>query len=912
MSEDERRWQRMWQLFHGALELTAKQRGEFLRRETGGDAELCDEVNDLLANLEADPDFLSNSPAIEQLGLETPGDLVGKTIGPYRITRLAGEGGMGLVYEAEQEAPIQRRVAIKLIKPGMDTRDLLARFNSERQALALMQHPNIAQVYDAGVTENGRPFFAMEFVNGTGLDAYCDRHRLSVAERLRLFRSACDAVQHAHQKGVLHRDLKPSNILVTGEGESAVVKIIDFGIAKALTGRLTPDSVQTVVRGLRMGTPDYTAPELTQSLGADIDTASDVYSLGIVLYKLITSRLPQNRSGITETNDTVLDPATQQDAIPPSQMLSQIGELLAGVATSRSTSGSQLIKTVRGELDWIVSMAIAPERTHRYATVDALASDVERYLQGEVLVAGPPSNLYKARKFVRRNRLAVAFSFALAIVVLVGGITASIGWWRALNAEREASVQASSAQAVARFLTDMLEASGPLVARGRDTALLRELAETAVVDLEQGEPPHWFVESEVRQALGTLFMQLGDYEVSARHLDRALVLARNGFGENAPQTGDLWYLTGERANLTGDLETSETHFSNAIAIHEAVLTANPGQTPVARYYSESHAGLAEILVRYERLDEALTHSMRGLELAEKYATDDVIDNLNMVARVHLYKGNFDQSRHYYEESLRLARQRDEQDWQLGMTLGHYGVLLRLLDDLEASERAFREALAIFEVTAGPVHERTAAALNSLAVTVSEAGRPDEARPIYQRVLDIQLELLGEDHASVADTHFNMALNFRRLGDFDASIDQLQRSIDGYLKRLPRDHSYVMESEVLVGQVKSDAADHAGSERWLREFLTNHDNTESVSKEWVLKGRLALADALIAQAQIAEARQLLTDVATDAERAEVELREEIQSMVLQQRISVAQLMGDTASVARLQQQLDDMAETASSD
>ena len=902
MSEVDPRWQRMWRLFHDAHALPAGERGEFLQRAAGNDVELRAEVEDLLTGIDAEPGFLSEPPAAFGAASATAEALIGATIGPYRVSRLIGEGGMGVVYEAEQDAPMRRRVAIKLIKPGMDTDHLLARFHAERQALAVMQHRNIAQVYDAGVTDAGRPYFVMELVDGTALDDYCGQRRLGVRARVRLFLAACDAVQHAHQKGVLHRDLKPSNILVTDDGETISVKIIDFGIAKALSGQLTPDAADTAMYGLVVGTPDYAAPELAQSLGADADTASDVYSLGVVLYKLLCGQLPYARSE-TATGNTGPDPAAVRDAVVPSRKLTLAGAEIGDIAARRSTSPARLLKTVRGELDWIVGKAIAAERDRRYPTVDALASDIRRCLRGEAVVAGPPSRMYRVRKFVRRNRLAVAFTSALAAAIVLGGVGASVGWLRALEAERDASLEARRAQAVAGFLTRMLEASGPLVAQGRDTSLLRELADAAARDLEDGERPHWFVETEVRQALGTLFMQLGDYPKARRHLDRALSLARAGFGETAPQTADLWYLTAELANLTGDFASAEAGFDKAVALHEADLAMRPGQPPAGEYVSESHAGLTEILIRYERFDEALEHAERGLALSRAHSAADLNENLNMLARVHLYKGNYVIARRVYEESLAVARQRGAHDWQLAMTLGHYGVLLRRQGEYDGSIRSFRESLGIFEAVVGLEHERTAAALNSLAVTLSDAGRTDEAVPVYERALGVQMASLGEDHASVADTQFNMGVNFRRVGDHQRSIRHFRDAIDGYRRHFRPDHSYILETEVLVGQVMSEAGDHAGAERWLRDFLVRHDGAAPTNSAWTLEGRIALADTLAAQRRYDEAQELLAATLDDVDDFDGGDARGLRSSTLHKLVELARATGDSRAAARYQQTLD---------
>jgi non-specific serine/threonine protein kinase/serine/threonine-protein kinase len=345
-------------------------------------------------------------------------------IGPYRVIELLGQGGMGAVYLAEQTQPFRRRVAVKVIKPGMDSEQVIARFETERQALALMNHPNVARVLDAGTTSDGRPFFVMEHVPGIPITDYCDRHTLNTRERLKLFLSVCDAVQHAHQKGIIHRDLKPSNVLVAVQDDAPVPKVIDFGVAKAIEQRLTEKTLYTEL-GQLVGTPEYMSPEQAEMTVLDIDTRSDIYSLGVLLYELLVGALPFDRKALRRTPARELPHIlSSEDPVTPSTRLSSLGADAAGVAKKRRTDSAALRRLLRGDLDWITMKALEKDRTRRYGTASQLADDIGRYLSSQPVMAGPPSASYRIRKFVTRNRGPVAAA-ALVLLALVAGLVSS-------------------------------------------------------------------------------------------------------------------------------------------------------------------------------------------------------------------------------------------------------------------------------------------------------------------------------------------------------------------------------------------------------------------------------------------------------------------------------------------------------
>jgi serine/threonine protein kinase/tetratricopeptide (TPR) repeat protein len=435
------------QIFRAALKLGPQQRPEYLNAACGGDRHLQAEVESLLRAHVPDDDFLK-SPALAITTDRPHSHQVGTIIGPYKLREKIGEGGFGVVYVAEQEKPVRRRVALKIIKPGMDTKDVIARFEAERQTLALMDHPNVARVLDAGTTEHGRPYFVMELVNGVTITDFCDRNKLPTPDRLRLFADVCRAVQHAHQKGIIHRDLKPSNILVTLHDGKPVAKVIDFGVSKALSQQLTEKSIYTAY-GQMIGTPSYMSPEQAEMSGLGIDTRSDIYSLGVLLYELLTGKTPLDAARLRASAYAEILRIIKEEEPPlPSLKVSTLGEEATVIAGHRHTDPKQLRRALNGELDWIVMKCLEKDRERRYETANGLARDIERYLADEPVEACPPSSWYRLTKFSRKYRSII--NTAVAFAGLLIACAAVSGWlaFRATIAERKAyAAQAQSEKA---------------------------------------------------------------------------------------------------------------------------------------------------------------------------------------------------------------------------------------------------------------------------------------------------------------------------------------------------------------------------------------------------------------------------------------------------------------------------------
>jgi serine/threonine protein kinase len=482
-------------LFNAAKILSGEQRAAYLVAACGDDVCLRERIEVLLNSHEQagaflEPQAAAPIPVGTLILAPPPSEKPGDFIGPYKIREQLGEGGCGMVYVAEQTEPVRRRVALKVIKLGMDTRSVIARFEAERQALAMMDHPNIAKVLDAGTTETGRPYFVMELVRGIKITDYCDQNNLNTAERLELFIQVCHAVQHAHQKGIIHRDIKPSNILVTLHDGVPVPKVIDFGIAKATEGRLTDLTVYTELHQF-IGTPAYMSPEQAEMSGLDIDTRSDIYSLGVLLYELLTGRTPFDpqellRSGLDQMRRTI----REKEPLRPSTRLSTLMEAdLTALAKRHSAEAPKLIHLIRGDLDWIVMKALEKDRTRRFETANGLAADARRFLKNEPVEARPPSNAYRFQKMVRRNKTAFAAAGAVVLALVIGlGLSLYLYTKEraALRKEKDALRRAVAAEKQQALLREQAEKGLAIERRMRDMSSIGSKLTTAGFFLSQG------------------------------------------------------------------------------------------------------------------------------------------------------------------------------------------------------------------------------------------------------------------------------------------------------------------------------------------------------------------------------------------------------------------------------------------
>jgi len=748
---------------------------------------------------ESNPGEQSNQKASSAMPDKSLVERAGTQIGRYKLIRTLGEGGMGIVYLAEQQGSIRRRVALKVIKPGMDSKRVLARFEAERQVLALLDHPNIAHVYDTGMTETGRPYFVMEHVKGLPVTEHCDHYKLTITERLRLFQQVCQAVQHAHQKGIIHRDIKPSNILVTIHEDQAIPKIIDFGVAKAVLQPLTDRTLYTE-QGQLFGTPEYMSPEQADMASEDIDTRSDIYSLGVLLYELLTGVLPFDSETLHGGGiDRIRKVICETDPKTPSTRLTRLGEESQKVAENRRTEIGTLAKHLRKELEWIPLKAMRKERSERYRSASELADDVENYLQGNPLIAGPVTITYRIKKFVRRNRALVAGILAVLITSIIGTVVAmifAIGQTRARD----------DAEAVADFLTQGVFRSADKI-RGRDATMI-DVLDVSSEDLEGRFQDQPLVEERIRWALGVTYRKLAHYRSAISHFERAHAIHRGRPPGKRSWEGFPAYLA-QAYNHAGEYGLAED-----LLVELIEETPAKWQIP---WFKCSLACVYKNQGRYKEAEQLILETWKHNRFAtpswRELVTHPFQDHL---AEVYLYQGRYEEAEQLYTEFLeknRDVRQRHDLLTREPMTgLAH---LYMIQGRYEDANDLLTRAMEIGRIASrGSEHPVTFLHMNCLAVLRTKQSRFEEAESLFSQALEGRQRRLGEDHPATLETINDLGLLRIEQKRYEEAEELLIKARDGRLMKLGPDHPYTLESILELAVLYKKQGDYEKAEPLL--------------------------------------------------------------------------------------------------
>jgi serine/threonine protein kinase len=707
--------------------------------------------------------------AMEQPGPCATADLaplterVGAIIGRYKLLERIGEGGFGVVYMAEQQQPVRRKVALKIVKPGMDSRQVLARFDAERQALAIMDHPNIAKVFDAGATDSGRPYFVMELIKGEPITEFCDRNHFTPQQRLELFAQVCQAVQHAHQKGIIHRDIKPTNVLVGMHDTAPVVKVIDFGVAKALGQDLTDKTLFTGFAQF-LGTPLYMSPEQAGQSVLDVDTRSDIYSLGVLLYELLTGTTPFDKERFKQAaQDEIFRIIREEEPPKPSTRLSslslaaaareragvRVSSCLASISAQRQTEPAKLTKLVRGELDWIVMKALEKDRTRRYETASGMARDIERYLHDEPVEACPPSSLYRVKKFVRRNKGPVVAAGLVLLSLIAGVIGTTYGLIRAeqqrlvVEGQREVLAERNQALEAAREHERLLNE------RARQ-AIETVASDSAIEPLTRQQE----LRPEQKEFLDKMIQYYAEStrEAAATEQERA-------------RQARAFFRMGSMNQILGRSQDSETAYRRAVALFQQLAVDFPKQPEYWRQLGWSYSNLGSLLEKANRLTEAESANADALAIYKQLAADypnrpefrgGLAGTLNNRGNLLVDTGRPKEAETAYSEALAIRKKLvsefpSEPIFRRALAMSHnnMGWVLQSTGRLKEAESAYAEAVANYKQIIDAFPNRPdfrlnlAQSYNNLANVLHDTERPKEAEAAKADALVIYRQLVAE-------------------------------------------------------------------------------------------------------------------------------------------------------------------------
>jgi serine/threonine protein kinase len=881
--------QRARELFlHAVGKLPPEQWDAYLAEACGSDSELQRQVAHLLQVHREAGSFLEQpaigvgvtsgfTPAPEGGASGAPPGTPGLPIGAYRLSEEIGTGGMGTVWRAEQTEPVRRQVALKLVKAGMDSEQVLARFEAERQALALMDHPNIARVLDAGATPAGRPYFVMELVQGLSITCYCDEHRLTLRQRLELFVPVCRAVQHAHQKGIIHRDIKPSNVLVCQYDRKPVPKVIDFGIAKATGPQLTE---QTLVTGFGavVGTLEYMSPEQAELNQLDIDTRSDIYSLGVLLYELLTGTTPLERRRLKETPMLeVLRVIREEEPPRPSTRLSDSRDSLPTISSQRETEPAKLTRLVRGELDWIVMKALDKDRGRRYQTANDFAQDVERYLSDEPVLACPPAAGYRLRKLLRRNKGAVLAASLLLLSLIGGVIGTTVGMVRAgealeaeadqsREADRAAAAEKQANQAAQLRLQQSRKANDILVSIFRDLNLAREenngiplraqLAErlTTAAGLLDGEAVgDAETVARMQVLLGQTMTSLGYPEPAIAVLTKARHALERLLGASHADTLTVMYDLADACRSAGKLDTAVQLYRETLDRRRAALGADDKDTLA------SMNGLAVAYREAGKPELALPLCLDALARAgAKWGEDDprTLACANNVAVLYNDAGKLERALQLYRDMLEKTRARQGPDHL--DTLASMNNLAQTSRETGLPDRALPmalDALSRCKAKLGPDHPHTLTAQGNLALTYQDLGKLELALPLHIEALQRRKVKLGADHPATLKSMNNLADLYLELNRLESALPLYRDALEMARARLGTDHPHTLRIMDNLALAHRKAGDFDEALKLGRERLSRTRAKRGPGHPETLRSMASLAATYAAAGRSEPALQL---------------------------------------------------------
>jgi len=852
------RWEDVKELLHQALRLAPDERARFLDEACTSDAALRAEVESLLVADEdvrtsflQSPPFAEDSDQTDAVAALQAGQVFAQR---FQLVRKLGEGGMGQVWLAEQTSPVQRQVALKLIKAGMYDEAVVQRFQAERQSLAIMDHPAIAKVFDAGTTPQGQPYFVMEYVPGLPITQYCDQKKLRIPERLQLFIQACEGVQHAHQKAIIHRDLKPANILVVEIDGKPVPRIIDFGLAKATTPQAEGETLFTHL-GHFVGTPGYMSPEQADPNVRDIDTRTDVYSLGVVLYVLLAGSQPFETNQ-KEPLDEFLRKLREEEPPNPSSKVGSDRETSSATAEARGTEPRQLVSQLRGDLDWITMKALEKDRARRYGTPSELAADIRRYLNHEPVAARPASVGYRVQKYVRRHRVAVGVAAVLVLLLGTFSVLQTVELRRITRERDRANRERDRATRITDFMTNMFKVSDPSQARG-NSVTAREILDKASKDMGTGLAKDPEVQSQMMQVMAGTYANLGLYPRAHELAKQAMDLRLSILGPDDPKTL-------ESMTQLGGILDHEGHYAEAEKLERQALMRERqilgSADPLTLTTTDDLAQSLEVQGHYEDVEKLEREAIDAATRKLGPESPPTLHSMNTLGQALWYQGRYAESEQEYRQLLDADRRNFGPDSLQTMSVMHnLAMVLEYQGRLSESEQLYRDVLTRAERVLGPDHPETAGVMNSLATVVYREGRLADCEKLNRQALAVWLRVLGPEHPKTLISKSDLAEVLLMEGHVHEAEKLQRETLATRVRVLGSEDPATLQSQTSLAEILIREGYDTQAEKLARDTLEVQVRTLGPQHPDTLESMRELGIALAHTHRYAEATKLFHNV-----------------------------------------------------